>query len=75
MAKRTAKGTKKIDTRVIVDGLGSVYIAGWTKGSLGGTNAGSNDALVAKYDESGTPEWTQQLVTSERAVSYGVSHP
>ena len=30
-------------------GLGSVYISGYTHGSLGGTNAGGFDAFVAKF--------------------------
>ncbi|MCI0491519.1 MAG: SBBP repeat-containing protein, partial [Planctomycetes bacterium] len=34
---------------VSADGLGNVYISGYTLGSLGGPNAGSCDAFVAKY--------------------------
>ena len=58
---------------VSADGLGNVYISGWTDGSLGGTNAGGCDAFLSKYDASGTLEWTRQLGTSEYDMSYGVS--
>jgi hypothetical protein len=34
---------------VSVDSLGNVFIAGGTRGSLGGPNAGDSDAFVAKY--------------------------
>ncbi len=58
---------------VSADGLGNVYISGWTTGSLGGPNAGSTDAFVSKYNASGTLLWTEQLGTSEWDFSYGVS--
>jgi hypothetical protein len=34
---------------VSADGLGGVYISGWTFGSLKETSAGGSDAFVAKY--------------------------
>ncbi len=49
---------------VSADGLGNVYISGYTRGSLGGTNAGDRDAFTSKYDASGTLLWTEQLGTS-----------
>ena len=58
---------------VSADGLGNVYISGLTRGSLGGANAGSNDAFLTKYDASGTFRWTEQLGTSESDFSLGVS--
>jgi hypothetical protein len=59
-------GTAGIDssTAVAVDGFGSVYVSGWTAGSLGGVNAGVEDAFLAKYDSSGTLLWARQLGTS-----------
>ena len=39
---------------VSADGLGNVYISGYTDGSLGGPNAGGDDAFVSKYDAAGT---------------------
>ncbi len=55
------------------DGLGNVYISGWTTGSLDGANAGEFDAFVAKYDAAGNLQWTQQLGTSSDDESFGVS--
>ena len=58
---------------VSADLLGNVYISGVTHGSLGGPNAGSGDAFLAKYDPNGTLQWTEQLGTSFSDESYGVS--
>jgi hypothetical protein len=35
-----------------VDGLGNVYMAGWTQGELGGPNTGLDgyDIFIAKFD-------------------------
>ena len=60
-------------TGVSADGLGNVYIAGETKGSLGGPNAGWYDAYIAKYDASGNRLWTEQFGTSEYDSARGVS--
>ena len=32
------------------DGAGGLYLSGYTRGSLGGPNAGELDAWVARYD-------------------------
>lgn len=58
---------------VDVDAAGNVYIAGDTNGSPGGQSAGSVDALLAKYDESGTRLWTRQIGTSSIDIAYGVA--
>ncbi|NOY40985.1 MAG: hypothetical protein GXP26_03990 [Planctomycetes bacterium] len=58
---------------VSVDGLGNVYISGWTWGNLEGPNAGGHDAFVSKYNANGTLLWTAQLGTSSGDKSYGVS--
>ncbi len=39
---------------VSADGLGNLYIAGTTQGSLAGVNAGGSDAFLSKYTASGT---------------------
>ena len=59
-------GTSATDVSygVSADGLGNVYISGYTDGSLGGPNAGGTDAFVSKYDAAGTLQWTRQLGTS-----------
>lgn len=58
---------------VSADGLGNVYISGFTTGSLAGANAGANDAFVRKYDSTGAVQWTQQLGTSSHDRSWGVA--
>ena len=58
---------------VSADGLGNAYISGWTNGSLGGPNAGSNDAFLAKYDAAGSLLWLRQYGTPSEDVSKGVS--
>jgi hypothetical protein len=68
-------GTANIDQGrgVSVDGLGNVYISGYTTGSLAGPNAGGRDAFVRKYDSNGTAQWTRQFGTGQHDFSTGVS--
>jgi hypothetical protein len=49
---------------VAADGLGNVYVAGFTSGSLGGPNAGKYDVFLTKYDPSGNLHWVRQLGTT-----------
>ncbi len=47
---------------VTSDGSGGVYVAGYTKGSVGGkTNAGDKDALLAHLDHDGTLLWQTEF--------------
>ncbi|WP_084544454.1 SBBP repeat-containing protein [Chroogloeocystis siderophila] len=46
---------------IAVDSQGNSYATGWTLGDLGGENAGSYDAWIAKYDTNGNQEWIQQF--------------
>jgi hypothetical protein len=48
---------------VDTDSQGDIYLGGYTLGNLGGTNAGSYDAWIAKYDNQGNQLWTQQFGT------------
>nr|WP_242028136.1 SBBP repeat-containing protein [Pseudanabaena sp. FACHB-2040] len=43
------------------DSQGNVYAAGWTLGDLEGTNAGSYDVWLSKYDSLGNQQWLQQF--------------
>lgn len=44
------------------DGAGGVYVAGYTKGSVGGVaNAGDKDAVLAHVTASGAVDWTTQF--------------
>jgi hypothetical protein len=58
---------------VAVDSAGNVYITGATDGSLGGTNAGGQDAWLAKYSSGGALLWRRQLGTTNDDFSYGIA--
>jgi len=58
---------------VSADGLGNVYVTGYTQGSLAGPNAGWDDVFVAKYDTDGDLLWSRQLGTSATDLALGVS--
>jgi hypothetical protein len=53
---------------VSADGLGNVFISGFTIGSLGGSN--NDDAFVSKYDAAGNLHWTRQLGTDYLGIAY-----
>ena len=46
------------------DGAGGGMVAGFTRGRLGGPNAGGVDAFVARYDNAGNRLWIRQFGTS-----------
>jgi hypothetical protein len=56
-----------------IDSNNNVYITGYTEGSLDGTNAGSDDAFLAKYDSTGTRLWTRHLGSTSEDVANGVA--
>jgi hypothetical protein len=58
---------------VSADLLGNVYISGYTEGSMAAPNASGIDAFVAKYDASGSLQWTRQLESAGYHASHGVS--
>ena len=60
-------------TGVSADGLGSVYVSGYTAGSLETANTGGSNAFVRKYDSAGNVIWTRQLESSEWSKSTSVS--
>jgi len=58
------------------DSHDNIFVAGYTNGNLGGTNAGSFDAWVAKYDTNGNQQWIKQFGTSalDEALSVAVDN-
>jgi hypothetical protein len=49
---------------LVVDSADNIFLSGYTDSSLAGTNAGSYDIWVAKYDKSGNQLWIEQFGTS-----------
>jgi Ca2+-binding RTX toxin-like protein len=62
-------GTSAVDTFYFggleIDNLNNIFVAGTTTGNLGGANAGSFDAWVARYDTAGNQIWIKQLGTAQ----------
>ncbi len=58
---------------VAVDSSGNIYVTGATAGGLAGTNSGSYDIFLAKYDSSGSQLWVRQLGTSMDDIPTGVA--
>jgi hypothetical protein len=55
------------------DGAGGVYLCGDTEGSLGGPNAGYDDAWLARYDAAGSQLWVRQFGSSLVDNANGIS--
>jgi len=79
-ATGTVDWTKQLGTSsadyargIATDSSGNVYVTGYTSGALDGSNAGSSDLFVVKYDNAGAKQWTQQLGTSSYDVAYGIA--
>lgn len=53
------QGDAATDIAVAADG--SIFLTGATGGSLGETNAGSADLILAKFDASGSLQWLHQI--------------
>jgi len=56
-----------------LDGLGNLYVSGYTDGSLGKPNAGSYDAFVSKFSVAGELLWTRQFGTEADDRALGIS--
>jgi len=54
------------------DAWGNLFVAGDTYGSLGGSNAGETDAVLAKYDRAGNLQWIRQWGTSYEDMAVNV---
>ena len=52
---------------------GSIYVAGYTYGSLEGSSAGGQDAFVRKYDANGNVLWTRQFGTAGVDYAYALT--
>ena len=57
---------------VAVDSSDNIYVSGWTRGKLD-TYAGGDDAIVIKYNSSGTKQWTRQFGSNSSDIGAGVT--
>ena len=63
----TQFGTSTVDRvhALAADGLGHLYVGGYTSGSIGGTNAGFRDAYVTQLNAAtGAINWSKQFGTA-----------
>jgi hypothetical protein len=61
-------------TSIALDASGNILVAGYTRGSLGGTgNAGIDDLFVLKLAPDGTMLWARQLGSSAMDQAWGVT--
>ncbi|NEP21093.1 MAG: PEP-CTERM sorting domain-containing protein [Moorea sp. SIO3I6] len=72
-AQQLGSASVDIAFNVGTDSVGNVYVTGWTQGDLGQSNAGSQDAYVAKYNSQGQQQWVKQLGTSGEDRSFDIS--
>ena len=70
LARSTGGGRAEEGNGIATDGLGNVYVSGFTFGSVGGPNAGLYDAFVTKYDALGNMLWTRQIGSSASEFSW-----
>jgi hypothetical protein len=69
-------GTSGYDSEVKIafDSYNNLYITGCTNGNLDGTNQGSLDIFVMKFDSSGTEVWRKQIGNSgEENLPYDIA--
>ncbi len=71
--RQTGSAGYDIANGVAVDGAGNAYITGYTRGNLGGPNAGGYDIFLAKYDASGTLLWMRQTGSVSYDYASGVA--
>lgn len=75
LLQRQQLGTSSLDAvaSIAADSGGNVYITGRTAGSLDGTNQGSFDSWVAKYDSNFNLQWRKQRGTTGEDAANGVA--
>jgi hypothetical protein len=58
---------------VSADGLGNLFVSGWTTGVMANSNAGASDFWVQRYDVNGNLSWTQQFGTGADDRATGIA--
>ncbi|MDX1962194.1 MAG: SBBP repeat-containing protein [Pirellulales bacterium] len=57
---------------VSADGVGNVYLTGFTDGAFGGPFSGARDAFITKFSSDGNLIWKRQIGTADYDDSYSV---
>jgi len=58
---------------VALNSSGDIFVTGMTYGTLSGSNSGSSDIFLVKYDDDGVRQWIKQLGTASEDVAYGLT--
>ena len=72
-ASQTGTAEHERANDIAIDGGGNAWIAGYTKGDLGGPNQGYEDAFIAACDSGGTYQWARQIGTSTIDEAQGIA--
>jgi hypothetical protein len=71
--KQFGSATDDSSREIAIDSSDNVYLTGYTFGDLAGTNAGSSDAWIAKYNSNGDRAWIEQLASSSSDYSNNIA--
>ncbi|MBD2103359.1 SBBP repeat-containing protein [Leptolyngbya sp. FACHB-261] len=71
--KQLGKASTDEPIEMFIDGNDSIVLSGYTSGNLSGTNVGSFDTWVARYDTQGNQVWLRQFGTSKFDRAYGIT--
>ena len=58
---------------VAVDYDGNVFVVGWTRGNLGGTQPSFRDVFLSKYDAGGTLQWIKQFDSGASDLGHDIA--
>jgi hypothetical protein len=72
--RQLGTSSSEFTSDIAADGLGNLYIAGYTSGNLGGPHLGGTyDVFLGKYNENGNLEWVRQFGGETNDFSHQVS--
>jgi hypothetical protein len=70
-SRQIGTAARELTSPVAVDAAGAVFMTGITRGDLGGPNAGSDDAFLAKFSDRPIPEPSTLVLTALGLVAVG----